>query len=329
MNLLPSREQLEIVQAVSGFLTDKLPVTRYHRFPAAQLDTPGAALVEAAELGLFGQGADEADGGSGGTLMDEMLIFREIGRVVGPLWMLGGTIGARIAAIAGERDVLADILGGKAAVCVAGRAGDESLQLFAVSGARYAVMANEHGALLLDCRKLALRSLPCIERQLSLAESALDPSAVVASVPGPEVSQRLTVLLAAMQVGGAEATRDMAVAYAKLREQFGRPIGSFQAISHMCADMAVRCEEAGAQVAYASLCANDRLPNAAFELHSAAALAIRAAIENARANIQVHGAIAMNEAHEAHYYVKRSHVLETLLGGSTHHLEALIVAERL
>ena len=329
MNLLPTSEQLEAVQAVSGFLAIKLPVTRYHRFPYTQLDTPGAALGEVAELGLFGYGLEEAKGGSGGTLMDEMLVFREVGRVVGPLWILGGTIGARIAALAGERGVLADILGGKAAVCVAGRGSDESLQLFAVSGARYAAVADERGALLLDCQKLSPRSLPCIERQLALAEAPLNPSAVVASAPGPDLAQRATVLLAAMQVGGAEAARDMAVAYAKLREQFGRPIGSFQAISHMCADMAVRCEEAGAQLAYASLCVNGGLPQARFELHAAAALSMRAAIENARANIQVHGAIAMNEAHEAHYYVKRSHVLETLLGGSTHHLEALIGAERL
>ena len=329
MNLLPSAEQLEAVRAMSGFLADKLPVTRHHRFPYAQLDTPGAALSEVANLGLFGYGLEEAQGGSGGTLMDEMLMYREVGRQVGPLWMLGGTIGARIAALAGESGVLADILGGKVAVCMAGQAHDGSLQLFAASGARYAAVADERGALLLDCHKLAPRSLPCIERQLSLAEAALNPSAVVATVPGRDLARRATVLLAAMQVGGAEAACDMAVAYAKLREQFGRPIGSFQAISHMCADMAVRCEEAGAQIAYASLCVNDGLPQAVFELHAAAALSIRAAIENARANIQVHGAIAMNEGHEAHYYVKRSHVLETLLGGSTYHLEALIAAERL
>jgi len=328
MNLLPSPEQLEAVAAVSTFLADRWPVTRYHRFPFTELDTPNGALDEVADLGLFGYGLPEAEGGSGGTLMDEMLVFREVGRVVGPLWMLGGTLGARIAAQAGERQVLMDILGGKVAVCPAVRVSAEKLQLYAVSGARYAAVADEHRALLVDCRKLALHPLPCIERQLALAEAALDPSAVVASVCGLPIAQRATVLLAAMQVGGAEATRDMAVAYAKLREQFGRPIGSFQAISHMCADMAVRCEETGAQISYASLCVDGGLPHARFELSAAAALSIRAALENARANIQVHGALAMNEAHEAHYYVKRAHVLETLLGGRAHHLEALIGAER-
>ena len=328
MNLLPSPEQLEAVHAVSDFLAGTLPVTRYHSFPFTQLDTPGAVLADVAEFGLFGYGLEEEKGGSGGTLMDEMLMFREVGRVVGPLWILGGTIGARIAALAGETSVLADILGGRAAVCLASREGAESLQLFGVSGTRYVAAADEQGAFLLDCQKLSLHSVPCVERQLALAEAALNPSAVVASVLGPDLAQRTTVLLGAMQVGGAEATRDMAVAYAKLREQFGRPIGSFQAISHMCADMAVRCEEAGAQIAYASLCVNDGLPQAHFELHAAAALSIRAAIENARANIQVHGAIALTEAHEAHYYVKRGHVLETLMGGSTHHLEALIGPER-
>ena len=328
MNVLPTAEQLEVVQLVSGFLADKLPVTRYHRFPFSQLDTPDTALAEVAALGLFGYGLDESHGGTGGTLMDEMLVFREVGRVVGPLWMLGGTLGARIASIAGKRDVLAEILEGRASVCIAGRGNRDALQLFAVAGARYAALADQRGAFLLDCRKLSAHPLPCIERQLSLAEAELVQSAVVATAPAVVVAERAIVLLAAMLVGGAEATRDMAVGYAKLREQFGRPIGSFQAISHMCADMAVRCEEAGAQVAYASLCVNDALSQSRFELHAAAVLSLRAALENARANIQVHGAIAMNEAHEAHYYVKRGHVLETLLGGTAHHLDALIDAER-
>jgi alkylation response protein AidB-like acyl-CoA dehydrogenase len=335
MDLLPSAEQLETVEAVSVYLKEKLPVSRYQRFSYDSLDTPGAHLKNVAALGWFGFALDESMGGSGGSLTDEMLMMREAGRHVAPLWIAGGFLGARIAALNGSREIVRDILQGMAAVALATAASEESagsvarsgrVQVTGGEGARYAVLVDADGALLIDLSKAMLQRTPCIERQLSLHHADLTAEAAVAFVPvsRENLFGRASVLLAALQVGNAEATRDMAVAYAGLREQFGRPIGSFQAISHMCVDMALRCEQAWNQLCYGSLSLQERMPDAVFQVSSAAFLANRAAIDNARANIQVHGGIGMTQAHDANYFLKRSHVVETLLGGSYLHLEAVI-----
>ncbi len=298
MDLLPSPTQIETIDAVASYLSDKLSVTRYHRFSYDSLDTPGSALSEIAALGWFGYALDESLGGSGGALTDEVLMLREVGRHVAPLWIPAGVLGARVAALAGKKAIAAAVLEGRAAVAMAtaaAAAGSGRLHIVGAHGARYAVLADAEGAVLLDLEKLQLQAVPCIERQLSLHHADQSVAAVVASVPAAQENlfARLTVLMAAMQAGSSEATRDMAVEYAKVREQFGRPIGSFQAISHMCVDMALRCEQAWNQLSYACLALQDGAEDAAFQVAAAAVLANRAAIDNARANLQVHGGIGM------------------------------------
>ena len=345
MDLLPSAEQGETIAAVASYMGDKLPVSRFHKIGYDIIERPGTALKEVATLGWLGFALDESQGGAGGTLADELLISREVGRQLGPLWITGGMLGARIAARAGRSEIAAKIVAGEAAVGFAtaaqgsfarsdAPAGDirlvaaESAAGGSALGAVYAVLVDVAGAALLDVGRLAAQPRPALERQLSLANAVLAADAVVAFVPAAKeaIFQRATVLLSALQCGNAEATRDMSVEYAKLREQFGRPIGSFQAISHMVVDMALRCEQAWTQSSLAALSLQEEQADALFHVSAAAVLANRAAIENARANIQVHGGIAMTQAHSANYFLKRSHIIETLLGGSYLHLEAVIAA---
>jgi alkylation response protein AidB-like acyl-CoA dehydrogenase len=131
------------------------------------------------------------------------------------------------------------------------------------------------------------------------------------------------VALAAEQVGGAQFVLDMAVQYAKDRIQFGRPIGSFQAIKHKCADMLLEVESAKSAAYYAAWCAsemNDELPSVA---SLAKAYCSEAYFHAAAENIQIHGGIGFTWEHPAHLYFKRAKSSELLFGDPTYHRELL------
>ena len=131
------------------------------------------------------------------------------------------------------------------------------------------------------------------------------------------------VALAAEQVGGAQFVLDMAVQYAKDRIQFGRPIGSFQAIKHKCADMLLEVESAKSAAYYAGWAAselNDELPSVA---SLAKAYCSEAYFHAAAENIQIHGGIGFTWEHPAHLYFKRAKSSELLFGDPTYHRELL------
>ena len=131
------------------------------------------------------------------------------------------------------------------------------------------------------------------------------------------------VALAAEQVGGAQKVLEMAVDYAKVRVQFGRPIGSFQAIKHKCADMLLEVESAKSAAYYGMWCAsemNDELPSTA---SLAKAYCSEAYFHAAAENIQIHGGIGFTWEHPAHLYFKRAKSSELLFGDPTYHREQL------
>jgi len=131
------------------------------------------------------------------------------------------------------------------------------------------------------------------------------------------------VALAAEQVGGAQFVLDMAVQYAKDRIQFGRPIGSFQAIKHKCADMLLEVESAKSAAYYAGWCAaelNDELPQVAA---LAKAYCSEAYFHTTAENIQIHGGIGFTWEHPAHLYFKRAKSSELLFGDPAYWRELL------
>ena len=133
----------------------------------------------------------------------------------------------------------------------------------------------------------------------------------------------VAVGLAAEQVGGAQRVLEMAVEYAKVRVQFGRPIGSFQAIKHKCADMLLEVESAKSAAYYGMWCAaemDDELPSVA---SLAKAYCSEAYFHAAAENIQIHGGIGFTWEHPAHLYFKRAKSSELLFGDPTYHRELL------
>jgi alkylation response protein AidB-like acyl-CoA dehydrogenase len=139
--------------------------------------------------------------------------------------------------------------------------------------------------------------------------------------------QLASVALANEQAGGAQAALDMAVGYAKARFQFGRPIGSFQAIKHKCADLLYEVEGAKSAAYYAALVASEGDDDLAIASSVAKAYCSEAYFHTAAESIQIHGGIGYTWEHDAHLYFKRAKTCELLLGDPTYHRE--LIFERL
>jgi len=135
------------------------------------------------------------------------------------------------------------------------------------------------------------------------------------------------IALAAEQVGAAEMCLEMSVEYAKVRKQFGRPIGSFQAIKHKCADMLMMVESARSAAFYASALAGQGEPDLQEAASSAKAFCSDTFFHCAAENIQIHGGIGFTWEHAAHMYFKRAKSAEVLLGTPSCHRER--VAKRM
>jgi alkylation response protein AidB-like acyl-CoA dehydrogenase len=132
-----------------------------------------------------------------------------------------------------------------------------------------------------------------------------------------------TVALAAEQVGGAERCLDLAVAYAGERRQFGRPIGSFQAIKHKCADMLMRVEAARSATYYAACTADERSPELTVAASLAKAYCSDTYFQCAADSLQIHGGVGFTWEYDVHLYFKRAKSSESLLGDATHHRERI------
>jgi alkylation response protein AidB-like acyl-CoA dehydrogenase len=134
------------------------------------------------------------------------------------------------------------------------------------------------------------------------------------------------VLTSAYQVGMAQACLDAATAYALERRQFDRPIGSFQAVKHILADMAVRAEVTRAAVDAAAVRLDESDAGSARAIAGARILASEAALENAKASMQVHGGMGFTWEVDVHLFLKRAWVLNTMFGTSGEHADALAAA---
>jgi alkylation response protein AidB-like acyl-CoA dehydrogenase len=179
-----------------------------------------------------------------------------------------------------------------------------------------------------DADGLGRRPLETLD--LTRKQAALELDAVPARLIGAEGSAadvvaatlRLgAVALAAEQVGGAQRCLDMSVEYAKIRMQFGRPIGSFQAIKHMCADMLLEVESARSAAYYAAWAAQDGSDELPLVASLAKACCSEAYFRAAADNIQIHGGIGFTWEHDAHLYYRRAKSTELMLGTPAEHRE--------
>lgn len=312
MDFRVTDEQKELTAAVRAFAHKRVPAIGER---SAEIDR--ALFRELGELGVFSLCVPEQQGGLGRPFADAVLVFEELGRALLPGVLAWTHLSARF--VDGAADG-SHVVGG-------------------IAGSAFPILI-EHSQTLDTLLVLRDDRIERVERTaltLEPVESPLDPLtpvAVAKSLPvgehsgGPSEAKRLrhegTALAAAELLGIAGATLALAVDYAKVREQFNRPIGSFQAIKHILADMFVRLEVARAAV-YAAGATLDTPEVGSVEraVRVAKLKAADAAICNARACVQVHGGMGYTWDIPAHFYLKRAFALETTFGTREEHARML------
>lgn len=337
VDLLMTAEQRQIVDSVAEFLKENLPVERLR--PAATHRQEAAVAREMAGLGWFMIGLDEGQGGLGMTATEEALIFREFGRyLLGPR-ALATVLGMRVAAATGNDELCQKMGDGSVGVALANPLGAVELgpqvsgtfQVFDGTGADVLLMVGEGGEAALVARaavaQLTVRRSSIDGLTLEQAQCAGTP-ALASVAAGSDIYVRLSLLAAAMLSGICEATRDLATEYAKLRVQFGRPIGSFQAIKHKCSDMALRADAACNLVNFAAVSLAAGHDDAAYLATASKLLSARYALLSAKETIQVHGGIGFTVECNAHHFLKRAHLYD-LIGGSSFRQQQRILADAL
>ncbi|QJY49717.1 acyl-CoA dehydrogenase family protein [Pseudonocardia broussonetiae] len=355
----PTEEQAALADAVRRAFADataRRPVPPRHDALPVALDADLWAAL--AGMDLLGLGVPEASGGSGGGVQDLCVLLEEAGAAVAAVPALGTAVVTSVLAHAPDaRGVLDAVVAGTlvvtpawetfpAAVVPQARAGALALADGTVRGQLAAVPFGADGDLALACASrdgapvavlLDLRAdgvtrtaVPALDLGEPVAavrvdgvapELVLDDGGLDAGLP----VARLLVLAAAELVGTARRALDDAVAHAQVRTQFGRPIGSFQALKHLLADRFVDLDAARLLVRDAALLLDlgrsDRSADAA--ARTALVAAMESAHAAARDGLQVHGGIGFTWEQTSHVLVRRARARRTVFGPPARVLDAL------
>ena len=303
-----SEDQEELQQAVRNLCGGRFPMATV-RALEAQGGVDRDLWRQLADAGVFSLRLGPEHGGVGLGASEAVLVFEELGRALVPGPLLWSHLGAGIVDGAAAGDVL---VGGVE------RPGAGPLLVEHLEALDRLLVLDDEGVWELDRRHVPGEA---VRRPLD----PLTPLHVVSRLPpgarvaGPETVVELRLegatLAAALLLGIAEAVTDMAVAYAKDRQQFDRPIGSFQAVKHLLADMLVRTEVARAAVYAAGVHLDDPdVGDVRRAVAGAKLVAAQSALANGKACIQAHGGMGFTWEVDAHLYLKRARVLDTVFG---------------
>jgi alkylation response protein AidB-like acyl-CoA dehydrogenase len=284
------------------------------------------ATGEARALRLFGDlgwyllGLPEEAGGVGYGPGEEVLLLLEAGRQLAPINLIAGMLGGRLATMGGRAD-LAQAIGSGESVVAFGLAPDAPggpARLLAARDARFILLMGPEHVRLCPVEAVSGRhSLPCLDETMSLEQATIDIAAAAVSLDvGAGLARHRDLLAAAYLTGIAERAMSLAVEHARTREQFGQPIGAFQAVKHPCAEMAVRCEAAHWQTMIAAISIAANAPDAGYQTNAAISLALAASFANAAAAVQIFGGMGYTADCPVNRYLKRAHVIDRLVGGA-------------
>lgn len=282
-----------------------------------------AVYAGLANLGLFGVAVSEELGGAGGTIGDLCAMVEEAARALIP----GPVVTTALATLVVDDPALLESLAAGTTTAGVALAADLREDGSALSGSvDYVLGATSTGVLLLPvgdrialvdatAEGVSVEMLGATDFSRPLARVTLDSvQAEFISLPRRRFEDLAATLSAAEAAGLAGWAVDTAANYAKVREQFGKPIGSFQAIKHMCAEMLLRAKQIAVAAGDAASAATDTDE----QLEVAAAIAAATAIESAKSNakdcIQVLGGIGITWEHDAHLYLRRAYGLGHFLG---------------
>jgi 3-oxochol-4-en-24-oyl-CoA dehydrogenase len=328
-------DQLAARELVRSWAAGSGAVTAARDVEHGQADAWRAPYGGLAQLGIFGVALPEEQGGAGGTVDDLCAMVDETAAAMVP-GPIASTALATLVIGESHVELLEALASGERTAGVAAAADLRYADGRASGTAEYVLGADAAGVLLLPAGSewllvdatadgVTVEPLKATDFTRPLARVVLDsaPAEVLTASPR-RVEDVAATVLAAEAAGLARWTLNTATEYAKVREQFGKPIGSFQAIKHMCAEMLLRSE----QISVAASDAANAVANPdERQLSIAAAVAASTAIEAAKANakdcIQVLGGIGITWEHDAHLYLRRAYGIAQFLGGRSRWLRRI------
>ena len=289
--------------------------------PAAARDAlEGGALEPGhkalAEIGFLGITVAEDAGGAGGSLLDLTVVAEQGGAVLaGPSLVTAARAAVLLADVPELAAALAD---GSTAFAVV----DAGPSIDAATATSF--LALEEGALVVGSGEVTVGAP--IDATRGLASVRLTDRRVLAEDAGElwaRARQVASVVLAAEGLGAADRVVQLGVAYAKERQAFGRPIGSYQSVKHMLVDAWVGVDQLRSLVWWAAWAADNAPEEFPLAASAAKAYAARVFEQAAETVIQVHGGIGFTWEHDAHLYWRRAKVDRLLLGDEAEHLDAV------
>lgn len=366
MNFLLSEDQEMLKRVVREFLARECPPSHVRAMAATETGFSLDLWRKIADLGWTGLAVPERFGGQGSGLVDLAVLFEEIGRVLfpSPLFATLALGAVPIASAAGTEALrercLPAVVRGELHLTTALFEPESGCDLealattarkapggYALSGVKAFVpdAAAADAILVLARKESGERAFFFVERAspgVTVEPIAtldwgrqflvrLDDVQIAAAdeIPGlfPErVFDCATAVLCAEMVGAAERTMEMAVDWAKTRIQFGRPIGSFQAVSHKCADMLVAVESGRSLTYYACLALDEGRSDSRAAVSAAKAYLSDACPRIAESCLQIHGGMGYTWEHDAHLYLRRARAAEVRFGDGEFHRERTLAA---
>jgi alkylation response protein AidB-like acyl-CoA dehydrogenase len=317
MDLFPDADQQQIVETVDDFCRRRFPMETVRAQAGRPQSVEDGDWRALAELGCFGLGLPADLGGTDSGVVGELLVIRELARHLVPGPAIPTILAAHVLSGA-DPDTAAQIAEGAVRVALAQPVArkDDGPQRYLVSdlGDGLVLVADgDHWSVYPGTACSDVTAVRALDPSTRLATATL-AGEPLADVRDTALRSRAHVLVAAAMCGVASATTTASTSYAKDRTQFGQPIGSFQAVKHRCAEMAVRTEAAFSQTVYAGLVFDEGGADAEFQAAAARLIATTAAGDNCADNIQNHGGIGFTEECDAHLYLRRWRALERTLG---------------
>jgi len=359
-----SDEQQELRSTAARFLEEKSPSATVRELMETDTGFDEGTWKQMADLGWLGMAIPEEFGGVGFGFVELLVLREEMGRRLLPAPFVSSVLfGANAILNAGsegqKKELLAGIAEGTTRATLAfvepsGRWDIDGIELEAkdgkLTGSKSYVLDGHTATLLIVAAKVGsdiglfvvdpdadgvtrtkLETLDMTRKQAKI-DFNNTPATLLGDAKNGKAALQKTLdqaaaLLSSEMVGGAQQCLDASTQYAKERYQFGRPIGSFQAIKHKCANMLMEVEMARSAAYYAGWAAAEDPEELPLAASLAKAYCSDAFFHCAAENIQIHGGIGFTWEHDAHLYFRRAKSSEIYLGDATYHRE--LVAQKL
>jgi alkylation response protein AidB-like acyl-CoA dehydrogenase len=350
-----SESQEFLKDSARQFFAGECPSAEMRRLMETDTAYDAALWSKLTDQGYTGIIFPEAYGGVGLGKVELMLLMEEAGRALlpGPFFstvVLAGSVLDAVASRARKEKYLAPICHGAARATVAILESSASwnprdVQLAASNGkltgekyfvsdaavADFIIVVASNGVFAVNAKAPGLKISPMIAMDLTrklyvVAFNNTPAEEISATTDLARAFDVATAALCAELVGGMQRTLDITVEYAKTRKQFGKPIGTFQAVQHQCADMYLETESSRSAVYYAGWALEENSPDASTAVSIAKMYASDAARTVGNRGIQIHGGMGFTWENDVHLYYRRAKGSETAFGDSTFHRERIASA---